>query len=196
MDTRLAAVEQGLQRLQSDSVPGLMEIEPAGFVLMLGPKFMPLLTAECVIRPLLPVKLTCISEYNSRARRHNETFRRGNDALMPLRTANNTLAVGFPFTLGHLVSLGLNCSPQIARSFLTFPIDGNVGLHLKKAFNLLDEVFSLVTFIGVDTESTGLHGIYSAPEIFAEVRMDKRANRERDVAAAGPVTASTKKAAV
>lgn len=49
MDSMLAAVEQGLQRLQNDNVP--MEIEPAAFALMPAMKFMPKLTAEWVFRP-------------------------------------------------------------------------------------------------------------------------------------------------
>lgn len=58
MDARLAAVEQGLQRLQSDDVPGLMEIAPVGIAQMPGFKIMPKITAECVFSPLPREMLT------------------------------------------------------------------------------------------------------------------------------------------
>lgn len=195
MDTRLAAVEKSLQKLESDNVPGLMEIAPVGIAQMPGFKIMPKVTAECVFRPLPRARLTSVSEHNSRARRHNETLQKGNDALMPVRTANNTLAVGFPSTLGDLVFLSPNPSPHIARSFLTFSTDSKVEAQLIKAFNLSDELFSLWAFIGANPDTRAMEGTYCTPEILAQVRMDKRANRDRDIAAAGPVTASTKKAA-
>lgn len=114
---------------------------------------------------------------------------------MPLRTANNTFVVGFPATLGHLVFLGVNSSPHIARLFLIFTADPELESQLIKSFNLSDELFSLWTFIGANPATKVMEGSYCTPEILAAVRMDKRANRERDIAAAGPVTVSTKKAA-
>lgn len=106
MSNRLSTVERTVSRLDSDGTV-LLEIAPQysndddGVV-----------SAECVLGPLLCARLTCAREHNSRARRHNNTVERGDGALMPLRTPHNTLVVGFPSTLGHLVSLGSSI-PQI-----------------------------------------------------------------------------------
>lgn len=54
MDTRIAALEQGLQKPDSGKVPKLMEIQPALMVQIPAWKFMPELTAECVLRPASP----------------------------------------------------------------------------------------------------------------------------------------------
>lgn len=80
-------------------------------------------------------------------------------------------------------------------SFLTFGKGGELVTQLRIVFNLSGEAFSLWKFIGVDVTRLELRGTYCTQEILAEVRMDIRANRERDIAAAGPVTAATKKAA-
>lgn len=108
ISTRLAAVEKSSAKPEDD-VPDPIEIEPEVSYAF------PNRTAGFVNHPnpMMESPLTWSSEYNAIARSYNATISAGNDTLMPLRTVRNTYIVGFPSTLGHLVSLGLYASPNL-----------------------------------------------------------------------------------
>lgn len=99
MGTRLTSVEKSLEGLHTGSRPEMIEIEPPGDM------YMPDLDPKYGMGSLEKPPLTTIREHNERARLYNHALQYGNDVLMPLRTELNTVVVGFPATLGHLISL-------------------------------------------------------------------------------------------
>lgn len=115
---------------------------------------------------------------------------------MPLRTARNTYIVGFPSTLGHLVFLGLYPLASMASSLLTNGIEDTVDAILRKGFGLADGRDELWTFIGANIQSRRMYEWYSTGEALAEMRMHTRIKRNDEIAAAGPPTAKTRKAAL
>lgn len=130
MGTRLTAVEKSFWTLHSGEHPDLIEIEPPEdmFLSNLTPKY----ALSSFARPTL----TRISEHNARACRYNHELQYGNDVLMPLRTAHNTMVVGFPTTLGHLVSLScLVLQTRAARLLKIYP-EYHVESLLKQSFDL------------------------------------------------------------
>lgn len=113
ISTRLAAVEKSICKA-TDDVPDPIEIEPEVSFMY------PYHSAEFVNHPILMKQwLIRSSEYNDYARGYNVTLVSGKDTLMPLRTSRNTYIVGFPSTVGHLVSLGIYVSPNVVRGLLT-----------------------------------------------------------------------------
>lgn len=82
----------------------------------------------------------------------------GNDALMPLRTASNQLAVGFPSTLGHLLCLSRDYPLCIVCSFLIYVTDHEIEAQLQNVFKLSDDIDSLWTNVPTGREILRLPG--------------------------------------
>lgn len=113
---------------------------------------------------------------------------------MPLRTTRNTVVVGFPSTLGHLLFLGFLALSHVPSSLLTILSDHAVEQQLLNTFGLSSNRDDLWKFIGVSTERRMIDN-YTPGESLATFRMEQHAQREREIEAAGPITVQTKRAA-
>lgn len=68
-------------------------------------------------------------------------------------------------------------------------------MHLAYAFGISDDNEAVWAFIGADWERRYIFEYYATGERLAEIRMAERSKRESEIAAAGPVTVVTKRAA-
>ncbi|KAL0632884.1 hypothetical protein Q9L58_008226 [Maublancomyces gigas] len=140
--------------------------------------------------------LPTAAENNARARLHNATARLSSDALLPMHNTNNKTILGFPPTLGHLAHLGIypsfSASPRLSSDMADFAVNG----HLRKAFNLSGDVHALAAFCGVNIHRVSHVAMdRHLREDVILLRTDRRLARDAAIAAAGPATPATKRAA-